>query len=138
MFTPEELEKQLAETRKKKTHRQQRPDEKLAGKELAKIVAKKTGYQIKPTTEIIEAYHDVIFEALQNKVQVTIPKVGSIVPKIAPARRGMNFNRGKGIPPEPIIMQPKFCIEFIVNKNMIQVMRGLPISHEEIDNIYID
>lgn len=137
MFTQNELEKQINDTRKLKSLRKQRPDERIAGKELAKMVAKKTGYQITSTTEIIDAYHETIFELLQKKVQVMLPKVGTIVPKINKARRGMNFNRGKGIPPEKIIMQPKYCVEFIVNKNLVSVMKNIEVKHNDIENLYI-
>lgn len=137
MFTQNELEKQVNDPRKLKSLRKMRPDERVAGKEIAKMVAKKTGYQVKATTEIIDAYHETVFELLKKKVQVMLPKVGTIVPKITKARRGMNFNRGKGIPPEKIIMQPKHCIEFIANKNMVAVMKDLEVTHEDIENLYI-
>lgn len=137
MFTQEELEKQVNDPRKEKSLRSRRPDERIAGKELAKIVAKRTGYQVKATTEIIDAYHLTIFELLKKKIQVMLPFVGTLVPKVTKARRGMNFNRGKGIPPEPIIMQPKFSLAFITNKNMIVEMKNLPVTHQDIENLYI-
>jgi len=136
-FTQEELERQVNDTRKEKTLRSRRPEERIAGKELAKIVAKRTGYQVKATTEIIDAYHLTIFELLKKKVQVMLPFVGTLVPKVTKARRGMNFNRGTNKPPEKIIMQPKFSLGFIVNKNMVVEMKNIPVTHDDIENLYI-
>lgn len=136
MFSQKELEAQINDKRKPKTLRQLRPDERVAGKELARLVAKRTGYQIKQTTEIIDAFYEIVFELLKSKVQVMIPKVGTIMPKIAKARIGMKFNRGTGKPPEKIIMQPKHSIEFIANKNMVAVMKDLPVTKQDIENLY--
>lgn len=136
MFSQKELEDQINDKRKPKSLRQLRPDERVAGKELARLVAKRTGYQVKQTTEIIDAFYMIVFELLQKKIQVMIPKVGTIMPRLAKARIGTNFNRGTGKPPEKIIMQPKHCIEFIANKNMVAIMKDLPVTKQDIENLY--
>lgn len=137
-FTKKELIRQASDPRKIKTLRQSRPEESIAGKELAKIVAKRTGYQIKQTTEIVDALFDVIFETLLDKKQVQLTKIGSIMPKVKRARKGINFNRGTGKPPETIIVPPLFKLEFIPNKNLAESMRKLKVSAEEVENLYVD
>ncbi len=137
-FTKTELENQISDKRKLKSLRQRRPEVSIAGKELAKIVAKRSGYQIKQTTEIIDALFDVVFETLQDKKQVNFPKIGSIMPKVKKARKGTVFHRFTDQPSESILVPPMFKLEFIPNKRMAELMKKLPVTHQEVEDMYVN
>lgn len=137
-FTKKELEKQAADNRKQKSLRQSRPEKSVAGKELARIVAKKTGYQIKQTTEIVDAVFDTVFLLLQEKKQVLFPKIGSIHPRVKKARKSTMFYKGTGKKPTQFIAPPTFKLEIIFNKNLQEVIKKLPVSKEEVENMYVN
>ena len=136
MFTQEELVKMEADTRTPIPIKKRRPRKGHAGESMAKLVAKRTGFQVTSVKIILANYYQEIIEQLHAKNLVEIPGVGAVYPTLRQARKATRFNyhdKEKGV--ESMISQPAFLPSFKPSLVLENSLRKLPVSFQEIEEL---
>jgi len=62
--------------------------------ELCRAIAQKTGLQIKETTEVLEAFIDIVQSELTKGEKVTLRGFGTFKKKHRPERKARNLSNG--------------------------------------------
>jgi DNA-binding protein HU-beta len=86
---------------------------------LAEVLAERTGIQKKLAEDIVEAFADIITEALQRGDEVTIAGFGTFSAKFRHARNGVNPQN----PSEPMQIPAVTVPKFKAGKNLKEALK---------------
>lgn len=100
----------------------------LTTSQIYRLVAKKTGYQLKDTREVIDSYIEVLLEEIYNRRSVEISGIGtfySTYRTIRPTRDPVDKK-------QTWLSQPVSQVSFYLKRTLSMAMRENILSEEEI------
>lgn len=100
-------------------------------------VAQKTEFRREDVDLVIQAFLDELGEAFLRKQSVRLPHIGTLSPIIKPSRTGMSLNGGKSKPTKMVIPD-RWMLRFYDSSVIREKLYKVPVSQEEIDEMYID
>tara|TARA_R110000737_G_scaffold117897_2_gene150486 strand:+ start:661 stop:1047 length:387 start_codon:yes stop_codon:yes gene_type:complete len=116
---------------------QRKPEELSAYGEIIKRAAKKSRYRSSDVKIVIAAFLEDVASELKQKKGVRLPGIGTLFASIKPSRVGMALNGGVGKPVR-IVVPDRWMLKFQPAMKIKKAMFKLPVSEEEIDNLYKD
>ena len=142
--------------RKLKLAYKRRPKEKVAYSTIIKEVEVRTGFKSCDINLVVNTFFDIMIETFLDKKGVFIKRIGTLYPFIRPERVGMDMNgmarvakgsAGKigskenvrvkrGTKITEVIVPARYILKIKPAKNIVDKLLGIPISKEEIDNLY--
>lgn len=142
--------------RKLKQPYKRKPKERVSLSKMVKEVEIRTGFKSCDINLVINTFLDIAIETFLDKKAVYIKKIGTLYPFIRPSRAGMSMNgmarvieggirkvEGKkivrikeGTEISRMTIPPRWVLKITPSKNIVSKFLRLPISKEELDNIY--
>lgn len=115
-----------------KPQRQRKPEEIIRYADIVNGIIKQTDFRKVDVKKVLDAFMAEVYKGLMQKKQVKLHPLGIVYPAIKRSRVGMNMI-GE---PTPIIVPDRWMLRFQPSQGAERKIGKLPVSQEELNNMY--